>query len=263
MMAVTSELASSVMAPSPVIRRIGIPDLRAALSDGWADFMAAPTQLVFLGIIYPVIGLIAARAAQGGQLLPLFFPLVAGLSLLGPVLAVGMYELSRRREKGLSVSWQNAFDVFRNPAILSIAALGVMLFFLFALWIGAARAIYAGTVGVMAPESVGQFVSALQSSAGGAKLLVIGNLVGGLFAAVVLTLSVVSFPMLLDRNVHPMVAIRTSIDAVRTNPVTMAVWGLIVVALMALGSLPLFVGLAVVMPVLGHATWHLYRRVVG
>ncbi len=260
-MAVLAAAASSLI--QPTVRRIGVPDLMASLRDGWADFMAIPTQLVFLGVIYPVIGLIAARAAQGGQLLPLFFPLVAGLSLLGPVLAVGMYELSRRREAGQSVSWLNAFDAFRNPALPGIAALGVMLLILFTAWIGVARAIYAGTVGVMAPESVGAFVDVVRSSARGLELLLLGNLVGGVFAAAVLALSAVSFPMMLDRNVTPLVAVQTSIRVVRANPVTMAIWGLMVVAIMGLGCIPLFVGLAVAMPVLGHATWHLYRRVVG
>ncbi len=247
----------------PTIRRLTIADLTASLREGWADFMAIPTQLMFLAVMYPLVGLIAARAAQGGQVLPLFFPLVAGLSLMGPVLAVGLYELSRRRESGLPVSWRNAFDVFRSPAILSIAALGVMLFFLFALWIGVARAIYAGTVGEMAPDSVGSFIDLLRHSPRAWELLVVGNLVGAVFAVVVLTLSAVSFPMLLDRNVSPGEAIRTSVRVVTANPVTMAVWGVIVAGLLVAGCVPFFVGLAVVMPVLGHATWHLYRRAVA
>jgi len=247
----------------PAIRRLTMDDLTGSLRDGWADFMAIPTQLAFLSVIYPVVGLLAARAADGGQILPLFFPLVAGLSLLGPVLAVGLYELSRRREAGLPVSWRNAFDVFRSPALPAIGALGIMLLLLFGLWIGVARAIYVGTIGEMAPDSVGSFLTLLQNSPRGLTLLVLGNLAGAVFAVVVLTLSVVSFPMLLDQNVGPGTAVQTSVRVVLANPVVMAVWGLIVAGILALGCFPLFVGLAVAMPVLGHATWHLYRRAVG
>ncbi len=249
-------------AAQPVVRKIGLGDLRAALAEGWSDFLAIPTQLVFLCILYPIIGLVAARVAVGNNLLPLAFPLVAGFALVGPVLAIGLYELSRRREAGLPVSWLNAFDVLRNPAVFSVAMLGGVLFVLFAAWLGVARAIYAATIGGDAPLAVGDFIANIQASPHLWELLVLGNLAGFLFALVVLTVAVVSFPLLLDRNVDPMVAVQTSIRAVRANPVTMLAWGLVVGVVLVLGCIPLFVGLAVAMPVLGHATWHLYRRVV-
>lgn len=255
--------AAQASTSQPVVRRIGIADLRAALAEGWADFMAIPTQLVFLCILYPIIGLIAAQVAAGQNLLPLAFPLVAGFALVGPVLAVGLYEISRRREAGLPASWLNAFDVLRNPAFFSVAMLGVVLFALLAIWLGVARMIYGATIGGRAPVEFGRFVDHVLASPNFWQLVVIGNLVGALFAVVVLTIAVVSFPLLLDRNVDPLVAVQTSVRAVRTNPVTMLVWGVIVGSLLLLGSLPLFIGLAVAVPVLGHATWHLYRRVVA
>lgn len=246
----------------PVIRKIGLPDLRQALSKGRDDFMAIPTQLIFLGVIYPVIGLLAARAAGGGALLPLFYPLVAGLSLMGPVAAIGLYEVSRRREQGMEVSWLNAFDVLKSRALGSILALGVLLAAIFVAWLFAAQAIYQSILGPQPPASVGAFLHQLFMTPEGWRLIVLGNAVGFVFAVVVLTLTVVSFPLLLDRNVGVRVALRTSIRAVLANPGPMAVWGLIVAVSLAVGSLPIFVGLAVVMPLLGHATWHLYRRVV-
>jgi len=247
----------------PVVRRIDFDDLRASLAEGWADFLAIPTQLVFLCILYPIIGIVAARVAVGNNLLPLAFPLVAGFALVGPVLAIGLYELSRRREAGLPVSWLNAFDVLRNPALLSVAMLGGVLFLLFAAWLGVARAIYSATIGGEAPLAVGDFIANIQASPHAMELLVFGNLAGFLFALVALTVAAVSFPLLLDRNVDPMVAVQTSVRAVRTNPVTMLAWGFVVAVVLFLGCLPLFVGLAVAMPVLGHATWHLYRRVIA
>lgn len=179
------------------------------------------------------------------------------------MLAVGLYELSRRREAGLPVSWLNAFDVLRNPAVLSVAMLGGVLFVLLGAWLGAARAIYALTIGGEAPLAVGDFIANIQGSPHAWELVLIGNAVGFLFALVVLTIAAVSFPLLLDRNVSPMVAVQTSARAVRDNPVTMLTWGLVVAVVLLLGCLPLFVGLAIAMPVLGHATWHLYRRVVA
>jgi uncharacterized membrane protein len=248
----------------PAIRRIGLHDLRDALARGWEDFTATPTQLIFLGIIYPLVGLIAARAAAGGPLLPLLYPMVAGLSLMGPLAAIGIYELSRRRERGLDVSWVNAFDVLRSPALGAIVALGVLLCAIFVAWLFAAQLVYQATMGGLpAPASIGELAEQVFGTEAGWTLILFGNAVGFLFAVLVLTLTVVSFPLLLDRDVGLRVAVRTSVRAVLANPVTMAAWGLIVAALLVLGCLPIFVGLAVVMPLLGHATWHLYRRVVA
>lgn len=250
-------------AVEPVVRRIGLDDLRDALRRGVDDFLATPTQLVFLGLIYVVVGMIAARAAWGGDLLTLIFPLVAGLSLMGPVAALGVYEISRRRESGAATSAGDAFAALRSPAIGSILALGLVLAVIFVLWVLAADLIYDATLGKERPDSMGSFARDLLDTSEGWTLIIAGNLVGACFAAAVLVLTVVSFPLLLDRNVGIGVAVRTSIRAFQANPTTMLLWGLLVAALLLLGSLPFFVGLAVIMPVLGHATWHLYRKVVA
>ena len=255
--------AASTQSGLPEIRSIGLGDLGAALREGFHDFVAIPTQLIFLCILYPIIGLVAARSASDETLLPLLFPLVAGLALVGPVLAVGIYELSRRRDAGLPLSWLDAFGVFRSPSMPSIAALGALLLAIFVVWLLAAKAIYLVTVGDAPLNSLGDLIRHVQDSPGGWQLVIVGNAVGFLFAAFVLSLSVVSFPMLLDRNVGPVVAVQTSFRAVAANPAAMAAWGLIVAGALFLGSLPVFLGLAVVMPMLGHATWRLYRKVVA
>jgi uncharacterized membrane protein len=247
----------------PMVRKIRPADLVDALARGLDDFWAMPTtNVIFLSLLYPVVGLLIARMIFGYELMPLLFPLAAGFALLGPFAAIWLYELSRRREQGLDVSWQHAFDVLRSPSLPAIVALGLLLMTIFVIWIATAHAIYVAYFGYAPPQSVAAFLRDIFTSPAGWALIVIGNGVGFLFAALVLTISVVSFPLLLDRKVSAGVAILTSVRAVLRNPASMALWGLIVAAGLVIGSLPLFFGLAVVMPVLGHATWHLYRKAV-
>lgn len=246
----------------PVVRKIKMRDLKEALFKGLDDFRAFPTHVMFLSIIYPVIGLVLARLTLSYDLLPLLFPLAAGFALIGPFAAIGLYELSRQRELGLDVSWKNAFAARRCPAVNGIIALGVLLLIIFILWIAVAEGIYIANLGHAPAASVPDFLRQFFMTPAGWTLIVVGNGVGFLFAGAVLAISIVSFPLLLDRDVGVLEAIQTSVRAVLRNPVTIAMWGLIVAALLTVGSLPLFVGLAVVMPVLGHSSWHLYRKLV-
>jgi uncharacterized membrane protein len=249
--------------PAPAIRRIQIADIRRALAHGLDDFAASRTDVVFLCVIYPVLGLILARFAFGQGLLPLLFPLASGFALVGPFAAVGLYEMSRRREQGAEVGWVDAFGVVRSPAIGAIVLLGLILMAIFLVWLGAAWAIYALTLGPSPPASIAGFTREVFTTERGWVMIGAGIGVGFLFALVVLAISVVSFPLLLDREAGLDTAVRASFRAVATNPGPMAAWGLVVAALLAVGSIPLFVGLIVVLPVLGHSTWHLYRAVVA
>jgi uncharacterized membrane protein len=243
----------------PQVRRIAVSDLGTALRRGVADFLETPTQLIFLCVLYPLIGLVAATLAAGGNAMHLFYPMAAGFALVGPIAALGLYEISRQRERGLPASWVNVFDVSHSPAIGSIFALGVLLLAIFMAWLWTADAIYNATLGTI-PRT--DFWTALTTTPEGTRMIIIGNAVGFLFAAAVLVLTALSFPMLLDRNCGVVRAVATSVRAFVVNPVQMSLWGLIVAVLLLLGSIPLFVGLAVVLPILGHATWHLYRLVV-
>ena len=246
----------------PVVRKIGLADLRDALAKGADDFYAMPTHAIFLCIIYPFVGFALARLAFGYSILPLLYPLASGFALVGPIAALGLYELSRRREAGLETSATRAFDVFESSSIGAVAVLGILLLIIFVVWVAVADAIYVANFGYASPPSVGAFLKDVLTTRPGWNLIIVGNGLGLLFAILVLTISVVSFPLLLDRDVGAAVALLTSIRAVAHNPLTMMVWGLIVAALLVVGSLPLFFGLTVVMPLLGHATWHLYRKVV-
>jgi len=246
----------------PVVRRISPSDLYQALAHGIDDFTAMPSHAVFLCVIYPLLGIFLIALTFGSALLPLAFPIAAGFALVGPLAAIGLYELSRRREAGLDSSSSHALDVLHSPSLGAIVALGVLLMAIFLIWLAVADEIYIANFGYGSPASLHQFVSDVVNTRAGWNLIIVGTGVGFLFAVVALTISAISFPLLLDRDVGAAVALATSIRVVAENPVTMALWGLIVAALLVIGSIPFFLGLTVVMPVLGHATWHLYRRAV-
>jgi uncharacterized membrane protein len=245
-----------------VVRRIGVVDLKEVLARGIDDFIAMPSHAVFLCLIYPIVGLLLGWLTFGYGLISLLYPIVAGFALLGPFAAISLYELSRQRERGLAVDLTKAFDFFHSPTFGAIAALGFLLLMIFLVWLAVAQAIYVANFGYAPVSSIREFAHRLFTTPEGWQLIIVGNGVGFLFALVVLTISVVSFPLLLDRNVGAVEAVLTSYRVVRMNPMTVAVWGLIVAGALVLGSLPFLVGLAVVMPVLGHSTWHLYRKVV-
>lgn len=246
------------------IRTIGFDDLRIALRQGWDDFLAKRGDLVFIGFIYPVIVALAIMSAGQMSILPLIFPLVAGAILLGPAFASGFYELARRREAGLDARWRHFLDVIRKPGGSALFDLTCVLALLFMAWMATAWFIYHVTLENIpgSTASVGAFFSAVFGTSEGWQMIVLGNLAGFCFALLTLAVSVVSFPMAVDKPVSWGVALRTSCRVAWHNPVTVAAWGLIVVALLVLGSLPALVGLAVVLPVLGYATWHLYTRAV-
>jgi uncharacterized membrane protein len=248
--------------PAPAVARITVTDLWQALAGGFRDFAAFRTDVAFLCVLYPIAGLILVRLAFGYRMLPLLFPLASGFALVGPFAAVGLYEMSRRREQGAQIGWSDAFGVGRSPAIGAIVALGLLLMAIFLLWLAAAMAIYAATLGPEAPVSAAAFVRNVFTTHAGWALIGVGVGVGFLFAVLVLAISVVSFPLLLDREAGLDTAILTSVRTVTANPGPMALWGLIIAAGLVIGSIPCLLGLIMVMPVLGHATWHLYRRVV-
>jgi len=274
----------TIHSPAPTVRHIRVSDIKDAIKQGFEDFEAYRSDVVMLCVIYAVVGLVLIRLVFGNDLIPLVFPLASGFAIIGPFAALALYEMSRMRERGVPVSWANAFDVLKAPAIGSIMVLGAGLVALFLLWLVAAWLIYANTMGTspmtwttsisdgvliyantmntVPVTSIGQFVHDVFRTTGGQAMIVVGLGVGFLFALAAMMISVVSFPYLLDQDVGLDTAVSTSVKAVISNPGPMAVWGLTVAGLLVLGSIPAFLGLVVVVPVLGHATWHLYRKLV-
>jgi len=248
---------------APVVQKISVADLREALRQGVADVAALRDDILFIGLIYPLAGLLLAAVFANADLLPMVFPLASGFALLGPVAAIGLYELSRRRERGDHVTWLDAFGVLKSPALPSIIGLGAILLALFFVWLGVAWQIYLATLGGAAPQSLMGFEQSVFTTAGGWSMIAAGFGVGFLFAAVAFVISAVSFPLLLDRDVTVRAAVGASFRVVRENFGVMVIWGLIVAFALALGSLPGLVGLIFVVPMLGHATWHLYRKLIA
>lgn len=246
----------------PAIRRIGTADLDWALAEGWKDFREKRGDLIFLGLLYPIVCGVAVALAFNEPLLPLLFPLVAGLSIAGPAVASGFYELARRREEGRDSSWRHFLDPLSGRSRVPLALLTAGLAVLFVAWLGVAYAIYGVTFGANAPMHASDFFGRLFTTRDGWQLIILGNLAGLGFAVIVLVTAIVSFPMVVDKPVDAAVALRTSLKAVRENPGEVFGWGIRVAGLLALGMLPAAIGLAVVLPWLGYATWHLYTRLV-
>jgi uncharacterized membrane protein len=258
----TTVSASPKSKSATPVRRITSADADAALREGWADFMDMRGDLIFVGLIYVLVGVVAATAVMGGALLPLLFPIIAGVGLMGPVAALGFYEMARRRESGLHSNWQHFLDVRKRPGADEIAIVGALLLGIFVAWVFVASGLYVALFGWWEPPSIGAFLSRVFTTPEGWALILIGNAIGLGFAALVLGLSVVSLPMLVDCDISAAEAVSTSWRAARANPGVMFRWGVTVAALLVIGSIPLFVGLAAVLPWLGYATWHLYTKLV-
>jgi uncharacterized membrane protein len=246
----------------PTIRQIHATDLRWALAQGWHDLMHKRSDLVLAGLLYPLICGIAVYVTFNQPLLPLLFPLVAGLSIAGPAVASGCYEIARREEEGLDTGWIHFFDPMRGRSREPLVTLAFGLGLLWLGWLAVAWAIYGATIGYATPAGIGDLLARIFTTPQGWALIVFGNLAGFVFALATLVLSVVSFPMVVDKPVDAGVALRTSLAVFRRNPGVVLGWGLRVAMLLVLGTIPFAIGLAVVLPWLGYATWHLYTRAV-
>ena len=248
------------------VRTISDQDLNLSLRQGLDDFLAMRGDLIFVGLLYPLLGILAAVFTSQGAL-PFFLPIVAGVGLLGPVAAVGFYELARRREAGLESGWRHFLDVRKRPAVDDMGIVAGLLLAIFALWLFAAGALYVVIFGWEAfswtsHNTIAGFLRDVFLTPRGWALIVSGLVVGAIFGWIVLAISVASLPMLVDCDVSASEAVSASWRAAHANKALMIRWGLTVVGLLILGSIPLFIGLAFVLPWLGYATWHLYTRLI-
>ena len=246
----------------PIVNRITFADVRWALGQGLNDLQRAPTCGLAIGAFYTIAGVALYMLASRLGLFYLTYPLAAGFVLLGPFFAIAIYEVSRRLEAGEPRSLRQVAGVVTGSGGHSLGWMPMLNLFAFFIWVDVAAAIYLGFFGLRRFDMVSLFTEALTTSHG-LIFLVVGNAIGAVFAVLVFSTTVVSYPLLLDRDTDFITAIATSWKAVRTNPVPMLGFGFLVGVLTFLAILPGLLGLIFVLPLLGHATWHLYRRVVS
>jgi len=243
----------------PALNPLTAADLSAALAAGWADFRAAPAFGLFFALVYAAGGLLLYWAlTTAGQ--PVWFVAVAaGFPLFAPFAAVGLYEVSRRRQAGLPLDWGSVLGALRGQGDGQLPVMAVIVLLVFGFWVILARGIFAiffAQSGI-GPESLGML-----ASLNGVLMVIVGGAVGGALALMLFAVTALSLPMLLDRPVDFVTAIVTSLTVVRSHPQVMLRWAATIVVLLVLGMIPAFLGLLIVLPVLGHATWHLYDRAV-
>lgn len=247
------------IAPATVAGDLSLADLRAALAAGARDFAAAPVYGLFFAAIYVGTGLFLAYALFAWGQAAWLIPAAAGFPLLAPFVAVGLYEVSRRREAGLPLSWGTVLGALRGHGDEQIISVGVIVFVAFAFWLMVAHGIFAV---FMAESGIGHESLAMFATQDGLVMLAVGSLTGGLMALAFYAVTVVSLPMLVDREVDFLTAMIVSMATVRSNPAVLLAWAFLIGAILFVAMIPAFLGLLVALPVLGHATWHLYRRVV-
>lgn len=244
------------------VRSISLDDVKQSLREGYEDFQARPISIPFQIAFYFLVALTIVLFASGQGMRYLAFPMVAGFNLIGPIIAIGFFAMSRQREQGLPMRWGSAFNFVHSSAFAPILALSIVMMVVYVSWLYVAEMIFFGVFGNNPPDTLAGIMQVLFNTRAGGSLLVYGNFVGLLFACAALAMSVVAFPLALDKPVTSFTALSVSIRAFAANTYVMLVWGLIVVACLAAGAVFFLVGLAVALPVLGHATWHLYRKMI-
>lgn len=245
----------------PVVRRITVADIVEALSEGLRDFQAVPLYGVVFGALYAAGGIAIMLCLLGFGLVYLAYPLAAGFAMIGPFVATGLYDVSRRRENGLTISVAAIWSTVKSRG--EIGWMAFVTLFIFVVWMYQVRLLMALLIGLNASfSSLHEFMTIVLTTNEGLLFLAVGNAVGAALSLVLFALTVVSFPLLLDRDVDFVTAMITSVRAVAASPVPMIGWAAVIVMLLAVSAMPYFLGLMVTLPVLGHTTWHLYRRIV-
>ena len=248
--------------PMPEVRTVTFDDITAALKAGMADFMRAPLFGIFFGGVYVAGGLFILASLTLFDMPWMIIPVAIGFPLIGPFIAVGLYEVSRRLAAGQRLDWKEILLVIVQQRERQLGPMAFVVLFIFWIWIYQVRLLLALFFGFKAFSSIPEFVTLITTTLDGLTFLVVGTVVGGFLALILFAATVISMPLLLDRDIDFITAMITSFKSVFTNPVPMIGWGVIVAVLTVLAMLPVFLGLIVILPVLGHATWHLYQRAV-
>lgn len=246
----------------PVVRPVGVDDIRAALLAGVEDFRRAPAYGLFFGAIYAFGGLFLIVAVSTLAMPWLAYPLAAGFALIGPFVAVGLYEVSRRLELGLPLGWGAVLGAVYAQSGRQLAWMAFVTLFVFLMWMYQIRLLLALFLGFQSFSTFGGFLTVIFTTVDGWMFLAVGHVVGAALAVLVFSLTVISFPLLLDRDADVVTAMITSVKTVVMSPKPMIAWAVVVVATLIVSAVPMMLGLLISLPILGHTTWHLYRRAV-
>lgn len=247
--------------PLPEIQTIGRADIGAALRAGLRDFARAPAFGLFFSAFYVAGGLViyAVYAASGQEWW--LIPVVVGFPLLAPFAAIGLYEVSRRLEAGTPLVWREVLGVVFAQKDRQIPSMAMVILLMFMFWVFVAHTIFALFMGLQAMTNVTTSLGVLLEG-NGPLMLAVGSVIGAGFALALFSFTAAGLPMLLEREVDFITAIITSIQAVARNFPVMILWGLVIALALFAGMLPVFLGLFIALPVLGHASWHMYRRLM-
>ena len=246
----------------PVVRQIGLGDIRAAFAAGVGDFRRAPLFGLFFGGFYALGGLLVVAFIARLDMHYMIYPFAIGFPLVGPFVAVGLYDVSRRLQGNRALTLTGVLTTVWRQKGRELSIMAFVTLFIMWMWMYQIRLLVALFLGFRSFSTFDGFTDIVLNTGDGLRFLIVGHIVGAILYAVLFSVTVVSIPLLLDREVDFVTAMITSVKAVLVNPFAMMVWALVVLVLTGLALLPAFLGLFIVLPVLGHATWHLYQRVV-
>ena len=246
----------------PDVNALSVADLRAALMAGLSDFARAPLYGLGIGAIFALIGATIVLALTVWDIPWMIYPFAIGFPLIGPFAAVGLFEVSRRLEKGEPISWSIVFSAVWRQRGRELSWMAFVMLFFFWMWMYQVRLLIALFLGRLSFATLEKFFNIVLYTPEGWLFLAVGHLVGAALALVLFSITVVSIPLLMERNYDFVTAMITSVKSVVASPVVMLGWGVFVTLAIIAASLPLFAGLLVVLPILGHATWHIYKRAV-
>ena len=259
-----AEEQDDAASPGPIsIRTIGLDQLLPALKEGFDDLRELRTDQITIAVLFPLAGLAVAGVVADRALLPFLFPAASGFALIGPLATLWYAALSRGRELWGEDAASHPLHLFFGPRGRSLRMLGGVAILLFLLWLAVAGIIYHVTLGTSSEEPRAFFLTRVLTTSAGWEMIVIGCGAGIVFALVAVAIGCVSFPLALDKPVTAIEAIRISMSAMAKNPLFMLGWGVVIVVGLVVGAIPGLLGLAVTLPILGHATWHVYRRIVA
>ena len=261
-MASEEQPAASQAYVMPRVNALTTADIRAALMEGLSDFARAPLFGLFFGGIFAVAGILIVLALTVWDKSWMIYPVAIGFPLVGPFAAVGLYEVSRRLEAGRPLIWSEVLSVVWAQRLRELSWMAFVMLFVFWIWMYQVRLLVAILLGRMSFSTLEKFLTLVLSTGQGWLFLAVGHVVGAALALILFSITVISIPLLMEREVDFITAMITSVRTVVASPVAMLSWGLVVTLCVILACLPFFLGLLVILPVLGHATWHLYRRAV-